>query len=148
MNMYGYVDTIMKESEDQNERYSTYKYSRIFGSTEKERTLSMAAIEKIDSILGGFLKKNSGHLITAYINNSCTHEKIGQVTVTTERKFTVDNKKSMLEWECGHCGCNNLVFLHGEVMDCYEEIYERGLQSVYVILKNGIEVEFDCWLEK
>lgn len=104
--------------------------------------------KKINSILGGFLEKNREHLITAYINNSCTHEKIGQFAITTDRKFTVDNKKSMLEWECGHCGRDNFVFLHKEVMDCYEEVYGCGLQSVYVILKNGIEVELDCWLEK
>ena len=39
---------------------------------------------------------------------------------------------------------NNILVPYDEVLDCYEERDEYNQQMVYVLLKNGMRIDFEC----
>ncbi len=95
--------------------------------------------EKVIKTLGEFLDKNEKYVIGAYISNPVTNHIIGRMNVTTDRVFKATEKGITLEWND-----NNLSIPYDEVLACYDETDEYEQQMVFVILKCGVSIDFDC----
>lgn len=107
--------------------------------------------EKVDSILGSFLDRNKEYIVEAYINNGMTDSNIGRIIILTDRIYNAKDKKFMIEWDKdvnSNVRYNNFSLTYEEVMACYEETYKHKnlkiYESVVVILKNGIKIDFEC----
>lgn len=105
-----------------------------------------ATKEKIDNILGGFLDKNNQYTIEVYISNGVTNNRIGRLTISTDRVFKTDGNKFTLEWDVnGKERCNTFSFEYEEIMDCYvDHDIEYVAQTAVVLMKNGVKVDFIC----
>lgn len=65
--------------------------------------------------------------------------------VTTDRTFKVGDKKFTFEWNnCYDVMFNIFSVPYDEILTCYEEVDEYNQRTVYVLLKCGISIDFEC----
>lgn len=95
--------------------------------------------EKVIKTLGGFLDGNERYVIGVYISNPVTNHIIGKMNVATDRVFKADDKGILLEWND-----NSISILYDEVLACYDETDEYDQQMVFVVLKCGVSIDFEC----
>lgn len=107
--------------------------------------------EKVIKTLGEFLNRNKDYAIKAYINNGMTDSNIGRIIILTDRIYNIKDNKFMIEWDKDvnfNVRYNNFSLTYEEIMTCYEEIYKHKdlkiSESVVVILKNGMKIDFEC----
>lgn len=101
--------------------------------------------EKVIKTLGEFLDRNKEYMVKAYISDSTTNSMIGKMFITTDRTFKTDDRKATLEWDNSHdIKFNNFSLLYDEILACYEEVDEYNQQMVYMILKCGVSIDFEC----
>ena len=102
--------------------------------------------EKVESTIGGFLERNNQYTIETYISNGVANNRIGQITIATDRIFKTDDNKFTLEWDVdGKEKCNMFSFQYDEIMDCYvDHDIEYVAQTAVVLMKNGVKVDFVC----
>lgn len=107
--------------------------------------------EKIEKVLGNYLDINKDYAVHVYIKNGITENIIAKLLVPIDRVTKTEEKKYLLEWKVNDVEWNNLVISYEEIMDCYEEKCEEdGLkisETVVVILKNSMKIEFECYGE-
>lgn len=98
--------------------------------------------EKVIKLLNDFLDRNKDYAIEIYIKSTNTDFIIGRFLLPIDRNYDLNREReSIVLW---NSGSNNIKIPHNEVVDCYEEKDENGSQSVYVIMKCGIMISFDC----
>lgn len=111
----------------------------------------MTMREKVENILGGFLERNKDYVIELYINNAATNNRIGRIIITSDRIYNAKDKKFTLKWnkdENYDVRYNDFSIPYDEIMKCYEESDKEDnlkiSETVVVILKNGMEFNFEC----
>lgn len=108
--------------------------------------------EKVDKILGGLLERNKDYAIHAYIRNGITDNSIAKLLIPIDRTAKSEEEKYSVEWKVADIECNDFSLPYDEIMDCYENNCEDGRikisESVVVILKNGMKIEFECCGER
>lgn len=101
--------------------------------------------EKVDNVLGGFLDRNREYSISGYITNSVGGSTIADFLIPIDRKIESNERKFFLRSGMdGIKNVNDITIPYDEVLDCYEEKDEYNQQMVYVILKNGMRIDFEC----
>lgn len=101
--------------------------------------------ERVETILGGFLERNKDYAVHAYIRNGITGNTIADMVIPMDRKVELKREKFSVSGNIGHIKyCNGLSLLYDEILGCYEERDEYNQQMVYVFLKNGMKIEFEC----
>lgn len=101
--------------------------------------------EKVIKTLGDFLERNKDYTIEVYMSNLSTNSILGQMYITDECSFKTDDKKVTLEWDNRHgVVLNNISLSYDEILSCYEEVDEYNQQTIHVILKCGISIDFGC----
>jgi len=101
--------------------------------------------EKVVKTLSEFLDRNKEYIVEAYISNSNTNSIIGRMYITTDRIFKADDKKFILEWDNSQdITLNNFSVPYDEILACYDEVDEYDQQMIFVILKNGMVIDFEC----
>ena len=104
-----------------------------------------AVKEKIDNILGGFSDRNREYSISGCIRNGVSGSVLADFLIPIERKIESNMKKFALKSSIdGIKNVNSITIPYDEVLDCYEEKDEYNQQMVYVILKNGMRIDFEC----
>ena len=101
--------------------------------------------EKVESILGGFLERNKEYAISGNISNGISGNLISDFLMTVDRQY--GSNEDVLYLKNNIRGIKNVdqIFIpYDEVLDCYEEKDEYNQQMVYVILKNGMKIDFEC----
>lgn len=98
--------------------------------------------EKVETILGGFLKCNKDYSVNIYVRNGITNNHMALLLLPIERVIKAEASKFILEWDAAQF--NNFSLLYDEILDCYEEKDEYNSQTVHVIMKNGMMFEFEC----
>lgn len=101
--------------------------------------------EKVIKTLGEFLERNKEYAVSGYISNPVTNHIIGRMAITTDRTFKADDKGFMLEWDNSNdIKINNFSILYNEILACYDEVDEYDQQMVFIVLKCGVSIDFDC----
>lgn len=101
--------------------------------------------EKVESILGGFLHRNKDYAISGNISNGISGNPISDFWMTIDRQFGSNESVLYLKSNIGDIkSVNHILIPYDEVLDCYEERDEYNQQMVYVILKNGMRIDFEC----
>lgn len=101
--------------------------------------------EKVDNILGGFSDRNREYSISGYIRNGVGGSTIADFLIPIDRKIESNERKIFLRSGMdGVKNVNDITIPYNEVLDCYEERDEYNQQMVYVILKNGMRIDFEC----
>ena len=101
--------------------------------------------EKVIRTLGEFLDKNKEYIVEAYISNTATSHIIGRMYVATDRIFKTDDKGFTLEWNNKQdIAFNNFSVPYDEILACYDETDEYDQQMIFVILKCGMSIDFEC----
>lgn len=100
--------------------------------------------EKVENILAGFLERNKDYAIHVYIRNGITGNFMTRLLVPVDRNVQAEDKKYLIKWKVGDVECNILSLLYEEIMDCCEETDEYNMQTMVVIMKNGMKIEFEC----
>lgn len=105
----------------------------------------MTMKEKVDSILGGFLERNKDYAISGNISNGISGNPISDFWMTIDRQYGTNESVLYMKSNIGEIkSVNHISIPYNEVMDCYEERDEYNQQMVYVILKNGMRIDFEC----
>ncbi len=105
----------------------------------------MTMKEKVENILGRFLERNKDYAISGYIRNGGSSCIIADFIVPIDREIKTDEKKFILISNIDDIKCiNSITIPYDEVLACYEERDEYNQQMAYVILKNGIVIDFEC----
>lgn len=111
----------------------------------------MTMRERVENILGRFLHRNKDYAVELYASNAVTGNRIGQIFITSDRIYEADDKKFILKWnKDDNCDVryNNFSVLYDEIMKCYETVDKEDelkiSETVVVILKNGMEFDFEC----
>lgn len=100
---------------------------------------------KIDNILGGFSDRNREYSISGCIRNGIGGSAIANFLIPIDRKTESNERKFFLRSGMnGVKNVNDITIPYDEVLDCHEEKDEYNQQMVYVILKNGIRIDFEC----
>jgi len=97
--------------------------------------------EKVILTLNSFFDKNKNYDIEIYVRNTTTRSTIGYIVVANERECINKEKQFEVSWNNKY---ENFKVPYDEVLNCYEETDEYGSQTVYVILKCGVSIEFEC----
>ena len=101
--------------------------------------------EKVIKTLGEFLERNKEYAVTGYISNPVTNHIIGRMAITTDRTFKTDDKGFTLEWDnSNEIKINNFSVPYDQILACYDEVDEYDQQMVFVVLKCGVSIDFDC----
>lgn len=107
--------------------------------------------EKVENILGGFLERNKDYAIEFYINNAATNSNMGKIFISSDRIYNADDKKLTLKWnkdENYDVRYNGFSIPYDEIMACYKETDKEDnlkiSETAIVILKNGMEFDFEC----
>lgn len=106
-----------------------------------------AAKEKVDNILGGLSDRNSEYSISGCIRNSTGGSTIANFLIPMDRKMESNAGKLFLRSSMnGVKNVNDITITisYDEVLDCCEERDEYNQQMAYVILKNGMRIDFEC----
>lgn len=105
----------------------------------------MTMKEKVENILGGFSDRNREYSIGGSIRNGVGGSTIADFLIPIDRKIESNEKKFVLRSGMdGVKNVNDIIVPYDEVLDCYEEKDEYNQQMVYVILKNGMRIDFEC----
>lgn len=105
----------------------------------------MTMKEKVENILGGFLDRNKDYAISGNISNGISGNHISDFWMTIDRQFGSNESVLYLKSNIGDIkSVNHILISYDEVLDCYEERDEYNQQMVYVILKNGMRIDFEC----
>lgn len=105
----------------------------------------MTMKEKVESVLGGFLERNKDYAIGGNISNGISGNTISSFWMTIDRKYGSSESALYLKSNIGDIkSVNHILIPYDEVLDCYEEMDEYNQQMVYVILKNGMKIDFEC----
>ncbi len=100
--------------------------------------------EEVSKILSEFLDRNKYYAIEPYLKNDSTEAIIGRFVIPCKRNYSsVANGKDgfRITWGVPQ---NGLLIPYNEVIACYEERDEYGLQIVHVTMKCGASIEFEC----
>lgn len=101
--------------------------------------------EKVIKTLGGFLERNKEYIVGVYISNCATNHIIGRMAITNDRMLKTDDKGFTLKWgNSNDIKLNNFFVPYDEILACYDETDEYDQQMVFVILKCGVSIDFDC----
>lgn len=101
--------------------------------------------EKVDNVLGGFIDRNREYSIGGCIRNGMGDSTIADFLIPIDRKIDSNERKFFLRSGMdGVKNVNDITIPYDEVLDCYEEKDEYNQQMVYVILKNGMRIDFEC----
>lgn len=101
--------------------------------------------EKVESILGGLLARNKDYAISGNISNGISGNPISDFLFPTDRQYGSTESVFYLKGNVGSIkSVNRISIPYDEVLDCYEEKDEYNQQMVYVILKNGMWIDFEC----
>lgn len=101
--------------------------------------------EKVDNALGGFSDRNREYSISGCIRNGVGGSTIADFLIPIDRKIETNERKFFLRSGMdGIKNVNDITIPYDEVLDCYEEKDEYNQQMVYVILKNGMRIDFEC----
>lgn len=99
--------------------------------------------KKIEVVLGGFLERSKDYVVEVYINNK--ESQVAQIFIASNRIFKVNVDRFILEW---HTDCktriNKFSLQYNNILNCYEQEIEYGNQMVTVIMKNGMNINFEC----
>lgn len=105
----------------------------------------MTMKEKVENILGGFLDRNKDYAISGNISNGISGNPIFDFLFPIDRQYGSTECFFYLKGNVGDVKSINRVSIpYDEVLDCHEERDKHGSQMVYVILKNGIKIDFEC----
>lgn len=105
----------------------------------------MTMKEKVENILGGFLERNKDYAISGYIKDGGSGCIIANFIIPIDREIKINEKKFILESNMNDIKCaNSITIPYDEVLACYEERDEYNQQMAYVILKNGMVIDFEC----
>lgn len=101
--------------------------------------------ERVIKTLGGFLDRNKEYIVEAYISNPVINHIIGRMYIATDRTFKTDDKGFTLEWDNREdIVFNNLSIPYDEILACYNEVDEYDQEMIFVILKCGVSIDFEC----
>lgn len=101
--------------------------------------------EKVDNILGGFSDRNREYSISGCLRNGIGGNAIASFLIPIDRKIGSNERKFFLRSGMdGIKNVNDITIPYDEVLDCYEERDEYNQQMVYVILKSGMRIDFEC----
>ncbi len=101
--------------------------------------------EKVIKTLGEFLNRNKEYIVETYISNTATSHIIGRMYVATDRTFKTDDKGFTLEWDNKQdITYNNFSVPYDEILACYDETDEHDQRMIFVILKCGVSIDFEC----
>lgn len=101
--------------------------------------------ERVETILGEFLERNKDYAVHVYIRNGVTGNSVADMVIPMDRNAESKREKFLLTGNVGDISCcNSLSLPYDEILCCYEEKDEYNQQMVYIFLKNGMEIEFDC----
>lgn len=104
-----------------------------------------SAKEKVDNILGGFLERNREYAISGNISNGISGNPVSDFLFPIDRQYGSTESVLYLKGNVEDVKSVNRVSIpYDEVMVCYEERDEYNQQMVYVILKNGMRIDFEC----
>lgn len=105
----------------------------------------MTMKEKVESILGGFLDRNRDYAISGNISNGISGNPISDFLFPIDRQYGSTESVFYLKGDVKDIKSVNRVSIpYDEVLDCYEVKDEYNQQMVYVILKNGMRIDFEC----
>lgn len=100
--------------------------------------------ERVETILGGFLKRNEDYVVYAYLRNGITERMFTHMTLFN-RRIEEGEQDFRVEWNKDDVIFNQSCSIpYEEVMSCYEETDEYGQESVYIVFKNGMIATFEC----
>ena len=138
---------------DSNGEYHFIKQPKDMYSREKENSIMgfIDVKEKVIKTLDGFLDRNKRYAVELYISNAITKSGIGRIFITLDRTYNTDDEKFILKWnkdETYDVRYNDFSIPYDEVLTCYEETEEEDklkiAETAVVILKNGMEFNFQC----
>jgi hypothetical protein len=99
--------------------------------------------EKMKKVLGNFLVRNKEYVIEIYLKNGITGNMIAKMLIAKSH-FKQEKEKCTVGGNITEFGYPQIFLPYDEIMDCYEERDEYNQQSVHVILKNSMKIEFEC----
>lgn len=89
-----------------------------------------------------FSKEIKNYTIEVYTRIINTNFLLGKVYIFTDRKWeTKEEKEYIVSWDDNS---NHFIIPYDEISACYEEVDEYNQQMVYVMLKCGISIDFEC----
>lgn len=105
----------------------------------------MTMKEKVESILDGFLDRNRDYAISGNVSNGISGNPISDFLFPIDRQYGSTESAFYLKGNMGDIKSVNRVSIpYDEVLDCYEEKDEYNQQMIYLILKNGMRIDFEC----
>lgn len=105
----------------------------------------MTMKEKVESILDGFLDRNRDYAISGNVSNGISGNPISDFLFPIDRQYGSTESVFYLKGNMGDIKSVNCVSIpYDEVLDCYEEKDEYNQQMIYLILKNGMRIDFEC----
>ena len=105
----------------------------------------MTMKERVDKISGGFLERNKEYANCGNMSKGISGNPISDFWMTVDRQYGTNESVLYLKSNIGDIkSVNHVVVPYDEVLDCYEEKDEYNQQMVYVILKNGMKIYFEC----
>jgi hypothetical protein len=99
--------------------------------------------EKLSKMLGDFLKRNRNYVIEVYFRNGITGNLIVKMLIS-DGYLKQEKEKCIVDKDVVGTHGTQIILPYDEIMDCYEERDEYNQQTVYVILKNSMIIEFEC----
>lgn len=102
--------------------------------------------EKFSKVLNDFLTRNEEYAIWIYLKNTDTDSFIGRFLAPIGRNYDQNGENGFkVSWNRGY---DSVCISHDEVIACYEERDEYGSQTVHVIMKYGVIIDFECCGER
>lgn len=98
--------------------------------------------EKLTKMLGDFLERNKNYAIEIYFRNGITGNLIVKMLIS-DGYLKQEKEKCIIGGNIAELDCEQIILPYNEIMDCYEERDEYNQQTVYVILKNSMIIEFE-----
>ncbi len=98
--------------------------------------------EKFIKALEDFLEQNKDYIIEVYIKNIDEDYYIEKIYIPPTREWKSNREKGFkMLW---NDNCSSIAFLYDNVNAYCEEIDKHYNQNIYVILTNGICINFEC----
>ena len=98
--------------------------------------------EKFSKTLNDFLTRNEEYAIQIYLKNTDTDSFIGRFLAPIGRNYDQNGEGGFkVSWNKGY---DSLCISHNEVIACYQEKDEYGSQTVHLIMKYGVTIDFEC----
>jgi hypothetical protein len=100
-------------------------------------------INELKKVLGNFIKRNKEYVIEIYVKNGKTGNMITKM-LFNKMYCTLEKEKCIVDKDVVGTHDTQIILPYDEIMDCYEERDEYKQQTVHVILKNSMIIEFEC----